>query len=34
VRVRYLDQHGGGELNLRQVQWARVLTDAEEEMLG
>ncbi len=34
VRVRYLDQHGGGELNVRQVQWARVLTDAEEEMLG
>jgi hypothetical protein len=34
VRVRYLDQHGGGGLNVHQVQWARVLTDAEEEMLG
>ncbi|MGH9114999.1 MAG: helicase-associated domain-containing protein, partial [Acidimicrobiales bacterium] len=34
VRVRYLDEHGGGDLAVWRVRWARVATKAEEEYLG
>lgn len=33
LRVRYIDRHGGGELAMHRVQWARVLTEAEEEQV-
>lgn len=34
VNVRYLgDRRGGAELQMYRIQWVRVLTDAEEEML-
>jgi hypothetical protein len=33
VRLRYLDQHGGGELATWRIQWARVATEAEEDNL-
>ena len=32
VRLRYLDRHGGGELVIFRIQWARILTADEEEL--
>lgn len=33
VRLRYLDAHGGGRLELSGIRWARVATEAEEDIL-
>lgn len=32
VRLRYVDRHGGGELVIRRIQWARILTPDEEDL--
>ena len=32
VRLRYLDRHGGGELVIYRMQWARILTADEEDL--
>ncbi len=32
VRLRYIDRHGGGELVIYRIQWARILTADEEEL--